>query len=136
MPCSAFYEWRTVPGGAKEPFAIARQDGEPLALAGLWESLRTPEGEVIRTFAILTTAANTVMAPLHERMPVILEQGDWATWLGEDGGDAPELMRPAPDQVLRLWPVATAVNAVRNNGPHLLAAVAGEAAGQGGPNPA
>ncbi len=75
---------------------------------------------MLRTFAILTTSANGTMRQLHECMPVILEAEVWPTWLGEDGGAAADLMRPAADDVLHLWPVSRAVNSVRNNGAELL----------------
>ncbi len=88
VPVDAFYEWRTMPDG-KQPYAIARRDGSPLAFAGLWEGWRSPDGEVVRTFAILTTSANATMAQLHERMPVILEPDAWPTWLGEEDADPP-----------------------------------------------
>lgn len=119
VPADAFYEWRTQQDG-KQPFAIARRDGQPLAFAGLWEGWRSPEGEVLRTYAILTTTANATMARLHERMPVILEQADWELWLGETEGDARALLHPAGEDVLQLWPVSRAVNSVRNNGAALL----------------
>ena len=135
VPCDAFYDWQTMSGGAKEPFAIARRDGSPLALVGIWESYRGPEGEITRTFAIITTAANASMSFLHERLPVILEPETWPTWLDGPDDDALSLMQPAADTVLRLWPVSTQVNAVRNNGPHLLDRVPGETALDGGPNP-
>jgi putative SOS response-associated peptidase YedK len=119
VPADAFYEWRTTPD-CKQPYAIARQDGAPLAFAGLWEGWRGPDGETLRTFAILTTAANATMQQLHARMPVILEPEDWPVWLGEAAGDPPSLMRPAGEGVLRAWPVSRAVNNVRNNAPALL----------------
>ena len=119
VPAEAFYEWRADPAG-KEPFAIARADGDPLAFAGLWEGWRDPDGAVIRTFAILTTAANGQMAALHERMPVILEQENWGPWLGGSAADAAVLLRPAAEDLLRLWPVGRAVGNVRNDGPELL----------------
>jgi putative SOS response-associated peptidase YedK len=119
VPADAFYEWRHMRDG-KHPYAIARRDGMPLALAGLWEGWRSPDGEAIRTFAILTTSANGTMAQLHERMPVILEPAGWPLWLGEAEGDPAALMRPAADNVLHLWPVSRAVNAVGSNGPKLL----------------
>ncbi len=119
VPADAFYEWQARPDG-KQPYAIARADGAPLALAGLWESWRDADGTVLRTFAILTTAANATMRTLHERMPVVLEPADWPVWLGEAEGDAAALMRPAGDHALRLWPVSRAVNSVRNNGATLL----------------
>jgi putative SOS response-associated peptidase YedK len=119
VPADAFYEWRNDQDG-KQPFAIARQDGAPLAFAGLWEGWRSPDGEALRTYAILTTRANPTMARLHERMPVILEPADWPAWLGETESDPLALLRPAAEAVLQLWPVSRAVNFVRNNGPDLL----------------
>ena len=74
---------------------------------------------MLRTFAILTTAANGTLRTLHGRMPVVLEPADWPAWLGEAEGEL-ELLRPAGDDVLRLWPVSRAVNSVRNNGAELL----------------
>jgi len=119
VPVDAFYEWKAMPDG-KQPYAIARRDGAPMAMAGLWEGWRAPDGEVMRTFAILTTAANATMSVLHERMPVILEPEAWPRWLGEVDGDATALMQPVPGNVLHLWPVSRAVNSMRNNGAELL----------------
>ena len=118
VPADAFYEWETRPDG-KQPYAIARRDGLPLAFAGVWEWWKGPNGKLVRTFAILTTSANATMCQLHERMPVILETGDWRAWL-ENAAQAAELMLPASDNVLHLWPVSQAVNSVRNNGAELL----------------
>ena len=118
VPADAFYEWEARPDG-KQPYAIARQDGSPLAFAGVWERWKAPDGRPLRTFAILTTSANATMRQLHERMPVILEPDDWAAWL-ENAAQAMDLMRPAKKDVLRLWPVSRAVNSVRNNGADLL----------------
>ncbi len=119
VPADAFYEWKTAPDG-KQPYAIARRDGTPLAFAGVWEWWKAPDGELVRTFAILTTAANATMGVLHERMPVIVEPDAWAVWLGENSGEAVALMRPAGDGTLHLWPVSRAVNSVRNGGAALL----------------
>ncbi len=119
VPADAFYEWKAVADG-KQPYAIARTDGAPLAFAGLWEGWRDPAGEVLRTFTIATAAANDDMASLHDRMPVILEPDAWPVWLGEEVGDFAALLRPAPAGTVRLWPVSRAVNSVRNNGPELL----------------
>ena len=119
VPADAFYEWRTMQDG-KQPYAIARQNGAPLVFAGIWEIWREPDGEMLRTFAILTTAANGTMQQLHNRMPVILEPDDWPTWLGETDGNPLDLLRPAAEDVLKLWPVSRAVNSVRNNGADLL----------------
>ncbi len=127
VPADAFYEWRAQADG-KQPFAIARQDGQALAFAGLWEGWRSPDGQTLRSFAILTTAANATMRPLHERMPVILEPQDWPAWLGETACKPETLLRPAAEDVLRLWPVSRAVNAVRNNGAALLDRIDGPSA--------
>ncbi len=96
---------------------------------------------MIRTFCILTTAANTIMQDVHDRMPVILEPADWPVWLGEAEGEPTTLLRPAKQDVLRLWPVSTSVNSVRNNGADLLTPLEASgaelaAAPPGGPNPA
>jgi putative SOS response-associated peptidase YedK len=119
VPADAFYEWKAMPDG-KQPYAIARTDGAPLALAGLWEGWRGPDGETLRTFTIITTEANPDMARLHNRMPVILEATDWPAWLGEAVGVPGDLFRPAAEGVVRLWPVSRAANSVRNNGAGLL----------------
>lgn len=121
IPAPLFYEWRAVEGQkTKQPFAIARQDGKPMALAGIWEGWRGEGGEVIRSFAVITTEANQLMAQVHNRMPMILEEPDWPMWLGEREGDPASLLHPAPEDVLRLWPVSRLVNNVRNDGPELL----------------
>ncbi len=119
VPADAFYEWKALADG-KQPYAIARRDGAPFAFAGLWEAWRSPDGEILRTFTVLTTTANSDMALLHNRMPVILEEEDWRTWLGEVPRDPVELLRPAAEGVVRLWPVSRAVNSVKNNGADLL----------------
>ena len=122
VPAGAFYGWRATPGG-RQPYAIARADGAPLALAGIWTLWTTRTGEILRSFAILTTAANAIMRQLHDRIPVIIEEPDWPTWLGDGEGDPTALLRPSSEGVLRLWPVSRAVNKVGNNSPDLLARV-------------
>ena len=135
VPAEAFYEWKR-DGKLKQPFAIARADGAPLAFGGIWESWTDPaNGDVTRSFAIVTTDANGTMAPIHDRMPLVLEPRDWPAWLGEEEGDPKALLRPAADTVLRTWPVSTDVNSVRHNGAELLQPMREEAP-EGGPNPA
>jgi putative SOS response-associated peptidase YedK len=119
VPADSFYEWKVVANG-KQPYAIARQDGEPMAFAGLWEGFRWPDGMVTRSFAIITTAANAEIAGLHDRMPVILDPADWPVWLGEAAGDPASLLHPPPDGTLRTWAVDRRVNSPQNNGPELL----------------
>jgi putative SOS response-associated peptidase YedK len=121
VPAAAFYEWSKP---AKQPHAVARADGETMALAGLWEGFRWPDGRVERSFVIITTAANASLAALHDRMPVVLEPADWPLWLGEATGDAAALLRPAGEKVLRVWAVGRQVNSPRNDGADLLLPVA------------
>lgn len=124
VPANSFYEWLNMPDG-KQPFAIARRDGQPIAFAGLWEGWRAPDsGETVRTFTIITTAANKTLDVIHTRMPVILDEAAWPVWLGEAPGDHAALLRPAPDDLLQLWPVSRAVNNTRNNEAALLAPLA------------
>jgi putative SOS response-associated peptidase YedK len=97
-----------------------------MEFAGLWSIWRDPtqpEAEPVRTFSIITTAANAVLAPVHNRMPVILAPADRDLWLAPAPADTGELMgllRPAPDDVLELFPVSRRVNDVRNEGPELV----------------
>jgi len=118
VPADVFYEWQAA-NGAKLPFAVARADGQPMVFAGLWEGWRGADGTVLRTFTIVTTNANAVLRPIHERMPVILEPSDWPTWLGEVDDDPAHLLRPSSAE-LRVWRVGTAVNNVRNDNAALL----------------
>jgi putative SOS response-associated peptidase YedK len=132
IPADAFYEWRRHPladgetagrRGSSDPFAIQRRDGAPLALAGLWAVWRNPQtAERLFSCTIVTTAANDLLAPLHARMPVILDPGDWSAWLAEttDLADLRPLLAPAPNDLLEAYPVSNAVNDVRRNGPELL----------------
>lgn len=110
IPAVAFYEWKPDGAGRKQPYAIARRDRDMMAFAGVWEGWRSKMGTVIRSFSIITTSANTTMAPIHDRMPVIIDQADWPVWLGEVDGDAAELLRPADDDLLEIWPVSQMVN--------------------------
>ena len=119
-PC-AFGLWTRQGGGPKQPYPIARRYRDTLAIGGLWEGWRSPEGEVLRSFAIVVTAANATMAPIHDRMPVIVEPPEWPLWLGETEGDAAALLHPAAEDTLRVWPVSTRVNRPANNDADLLA---------------
>ena len=119
VPANAFYEWKAMQD-RKQPYAIARRDGAPLAFAGVWGWWKAPDGELVRTFAILTTAATPTMRQLHERMPVIFEPDAWSIWLDANSDPALDLMRPAAADVLRFWPVSPVVNSVRNNWAELL----------------
>lgn len=126
LPINAFYEWKEADKPPKQPFAIGRADGLPLAIAGLWEGKQLENGDVLRTFTVITTAANEMMKPLHHRMPVILNPTDWAVWLGEEACELDqiaEIMKPCPDGLLKVWPVSRAVGNVRHNVPELVQAI-------------
>jgi putative SOS response-associated peptidase YedK len=118
VPADAFYEW--VPEGkTKQPFAVERSDGHPMALAGIWEGWRAPDGSILRSFTILTTQACAALASLHERMAVVLEPQDWPVWLGETQGDPMALLRPS-QTAFRIWKIGPRVGNVRNNDAALL----------------
>ena len=116
VPAPAYYEWRDDPDG-KTLFAVARIDGDPVVFGGIWERWQSAQGEIIHTFATITTDANQQLAGIQDRMPVIIERQDWPLWLGEAEGDPSSLLRPAPEDALRVWPVGKAVGNFRNDGP-------------------
>ena len=102
---SVYYQRRWV-GGSKEVFAISRKDGEPMAVAGLWEAFRWPDGAITRTYCIITTDANSVISPIHDRMLLILDKADWPLWLGELPGDPSLLLRPVAAEILQCEPAS------------------------------
>jgi putative SOS response-associated peptidase YedK len=153
VPADAFYEWKKVgeepereqldapgraPGRAssgrrapRQPYCIRRRDGEPLAFAGLWEIWRdaavddvdAPDAWV-RSCAIITTRANGVLAPIHDRMPVVLDEESWDEWLDPANHDLEALgalLVPAPDDWVEAYPVSNRVNSPRNNDADLVA---------------
>lgn len=122
IPADGWYEWAFVPGQKwKQPWYYSARDGAPLAMAGIWDrwSLRDV---VLETCAVVVCAANAVAAPVHDRMPALLDQTDWAAWLNP--ATAPEhakaLLRSCPDTWLQTWPVSRAVSLAKNEGPELI----------------
>ena len=126
VPASGFYEWKPVADKRKEPWYIRRKDHRPMALAGLWDEWQPPgpPSPPMLTCTIVTTAANREMKPVHDRMPVILEEAEWAAWLDSSNRDATRLLDPADDSVLDLWPVSTMVNNPRNDDPRCIERIA------------
>ena len=122
VPVSGFYEWRKDPAnpkGRRKPHVLRPRNGGVIVLAGLWETWLGTDGSEIDTGCILTTAANDTVAPIHDRMPVIIGPGDFERWLtsAEPVGD---LMRPAANDLLVATPVTDRVNKADNDGPRLL----------------
>ncbi|GBQ27091.1 SOS response-associated peptidase [Gluconacetobacter sacchari] len=118
VPATAYYEWQSGPS-PRQPWAFARCDGKPLALAAIWESWEY-EGDILRSFAIVTTQANAATRPIHDRMPVIIAEQDRDTWFSAPPAIAEGLLAPAPDDTVRAWRVGPRVNNARQNGPELL----------------
>jgi putative SOS response-associated peptidase YedK len=123
VPATGFYEWRTPtsPKGPKQPYSIAAADRGMLAFAGLWEGWRSPDGEILRTFTIVTTDANAQMRPLHSRMPVMLRDEAWDLWLNPEAelGDLVPLFGPDASPELAMWPVSPRVGRVSEDDPDL-----------------
>jgi putative SOS response-associated peptidase YedK len=127
VPADGFYEWQPRPDRkAKQPFHIRRRDGAPIAIAGLWDSWRptrgSDEGRLV-SCVLITTGANEVVRPIHDRMPVLLPPESWEAWLDPGNDDLDPLaalLAPAADDLLEVVPVSTAVGNVRNDGPELL----------------
>jgi putative SOS response-associated peptidase YedK len=138
VPADGFYEWKVVappatPKGRalKQPVFIHRRDGEPMAFAGLWAAWKVPEGVQVegvgedgwlRSCVIITTDANELLMPIHDRMPVVLPESEWEKWLDPAEHDTASLERllvPAPDEQLELWPVSPLVNKPEHKGPEV-----------------
>jgi putative SOS response-associated peptidase YedK len=119
IPANGFYEWQATPQG-KQPYYIHRRDEGLLAFAGLWEYW---EGEhLINSCTIITTRANPLLQTIHDRMPVILTEPDYATWLNPGNADpnlVDPLVRPCDSELLDMYPVSTAVNNPAHDGPEL-----------------
>lgn len=124
IPADVFYEWQVVPGQKrKQPFAVQMRDREPFALAGLWEFWKPAEGgDGIASCTILTTEANTMMTPIHARMPVIIPPARYRTWLDPHVAvpAVSELLQPYPSDELEAWPISLRVNNPREDDPQLL----------------
>lgn len=112
-----FYEW-SGRGRPKVPYYFHPKDPAPMGMAGLFESWRSPDGGTLDSCTIITTAANSLMQPVHDRMPVIIAREDYRLWLDHDVFDAKALgalLRPYPPEALECHPVAPLVNSPRNN---------------------
>ena len=126
IPADAFYEWqiRELEGKRqKAPYVIRHRDGSPLAFAGLWEVWHDAEDQPLRTCVIITTEANRLLAPIHDRMPVVLPPDAWDEWLDPENQDVSRLQKllvPAPAKEFEAYEISTLVNNVRHEGPDLI----------------
>ena len=124
VPVDNFFEWAKVTPsakGPKQPYAVAMKSGEPFALAGIWESWRHPgTDDIVRTFCIITTDANALLAGIHDRMPVILGPEHFDRWLTPIEPDPRDLLVPFPDAPMTLWPISVRVNAPANDDASIL----------------
>lgn len=119
LPVDGFYEWKATKHG-KQPYAIAIKDRSPFGIAALWENWRDPSSrEWVRTFVLLTTPATQLIAPIHDRMPAILNPADYEQWLGLEP-DPHELLAPFPSDLLTMWPISKRVNSPDNDDEQLL----------------
>jgi putative SOS response-associated peptidase YedK len=118
IPADGFYEWRRE-GSRKQPYFFRMRDERPFGFAGLWERWEGEGGRAINSCAILTTEANDVLRPVHDRMPVILHPEDYELWLGAGLREldlVKEVLRPYPAEEMVGHPVSAAINSPRNQG--------------------
>lgn len=124
IPADGFFEWQKTPDGSKQPYLMARPDGEPFTMAGLWERWQPPgTDEPLETCTIITTEANETLAPVHHRMPVIVAPGDRDAWLDPAAPSTETLtalLRPAPDEDLTANAVDRHVNNSRHDDPRCI----------------
>ena len=120
-----YYEWQKTPVG-KRPFRIVMRSGEPSAFAGIWETWKDLQGNVIPSCTIITTAANDFLSPIHDRMPVILPRESEGMWLEpgvEDPDSLTDILTPNSSEGMDAYEVSTLVNYARNDGPEVIARV-------------
>lgn len=126
IPADGFYEWKKTGPRSKQPYHITALDGRPLAFAGLWEHWRG-DARTIESCTIITGEPNELLAEIHDRMPVILDESDYDRWLDPRTGrdELQTLLAPCPTDHLVMHPVSTLVNNPRNEMPECIAPLAG-----------
>jgi putative SOS response-associated peptidase YedK len=127
IPADVFFEWQDVPGQKRrKPYAVAMLEGEPFALGGLWEAWREKEGgDWLITCAILTTEPNELLAPIHDRMPVILPEEDYAPWLAPatPAEEVERMVGSFSPRLMRTWEVSLLVNDPKTDDARVIAPV-------------
>jgi putative SOS response-associated peptidase YedK len=119
IPASGFFEWRKTD---RKAFRFTLSQERPFAFGGLWDAWKAPDDTWIQSFAIITTEPNSVVAPVHNRMPVILDEKDYDEWLDRDEVERPptHLLRPLDPTLMRIFDAHPKVGNVRNQGPEML----------------
>jgi putative SOS response-associated peptidase YedK len=117
LPVDNFFEWKAIKGAkAKQPYAIAMKSGAPFAVAAIWENWRRPDtDEWVRTFCVVTTTANALLAEIHDRMPVIIAPENFDRWLSAVEPDPRDLLVPYDPEPMTMWPISTRVNKPEND---------------------
>jgi putative SOS response-associated peptidase YedK len=120
VPIDNFFEWQKIKG-PKQPYAVAMKSGEPFALGAIWESWRHPKsGGIIRTFCIITTDANELLADIHNRMPVIIPPSAYDRWLSPLDPDPRDLLVSYPSDPMIMWPISSRANSPTNDDASIL----------------
>jgi putative SOS response-associated peptidase YedK len=120
-PADGFYEWKRVDEKTRQPYAFRLANDAPLAFAGLWDRWKAPDESWLESFSIVTTSANELMAPVHNRMPVIVHKRDYDRWLDQEEDPTPvDILRPYEAEEMACGPCNPKVGNARNDGPEML----------------
>jgi len=117
IPTDGFFEWQKQKDGGKQPYFIHMKSDEPFAFAGIWDRWKSPEEQIIESCSILTTEPNSLLQPIHNRMPVIIDPNDFEQWLNPSNTDIEELkdlLKPFDAKKMAAYPVSTYVNSPSN----------------------
>ncbi|MHA1211469.1 MAG: SOS response-associated peptidase [Candidatus Heimdallarchaeota archaeon] len=119
IPVDGFYEWQKTKVGPKQPYFIRMKDKQPFALASIWDCWKSPEEQIVESCSILTTEPNSIIEPIHKRMPVIIDQKDFDQWLNPENiaiDDLKALLKPYDAIKMDAYPVSVYVNSPSNKG--------------------
>jgi putative SOS response-associated peptidase YedK len=119
LPADGYYEWKQE-ADHKQPYFLTSADRQPLAMAGLYEHWKSPEGTWLSTCAIITTSAADDLGEIHDRTPMLVPKEKWERWLDPEVTDPEALLVPGTPGLLDAWPVSPDVGNVRNNGAYLV----------------